>query len=70
MRVPFDQIFTVTPEGQVRPKCVVQVGPARLTPAVAAGSGASFGGVKLTDLIGRELEIEEKDGIVILKGAY
>ena len=64
MRVPFSEVFKVNPGGAVSPRLRVRFGGFTLTPGVAATAGISFGGVNLTKLIDRDLEVEqETDGL-------
>jgi len=72
MRVPFDSIFEMLPDGRVTPLVRVKLGPATM-PANSCKipvDGAAFGGIKIRQLIGKDLEVDVENGVHIIKGCY
>ena len=69
-RIRFDSVFRILPNGTIRPLTKVQIGGFTLGPTVAFSSDVSFGGVKLAKYAGHDLQVEEKDGEVVVKGVY
>lgn len=69
MRKNYSELFTIN-NGMVMPKVSIEINGVIMGPGVAFGSGVSFGGVDLTSLIGKDLEVEIKDGITSIVGYY
>ena len=69
MRKSYSELFTIN-NGMVMPKVSVEINGVIMGPGVAFGKGVSFGGVDLTSLIGKDLEVELKDGITRILGYY
>lgn len=70
MRVSFNEVFQTNPDGSISPRSVVCVGGVTMSPGVAFTQGVSFGGLDLASLGGRDLEIEQEPGRIIIKGHY
>jgi hypothetical protein len=70
MRVPFSQLFQVNSDGSVSPKAPVHINGVTMGPGVSFGRGVSFGGVELAALQGKDLEVEQRDGVYVLTGVY
>lgn len=70
MRVHFDELFSVQ-NGMVQPKTAVHINGITMTPGVSLGGGVSFGGVDLTQFIGKYLEVDRMpDGVYDIKSVY
>lgn len=69
MKLHFSQIFEIT-NGQIAPKVPVHVNGITMTPGVSFSSGVSFGGVDLTQFIGKYLEVENQGGVIVISGYY
>lgn len=69
MRKKFDDLFAIQ-NGMVTPKTPVGVNGIVMGPGVAFGSGVSFGGVDLTTLAAKDLEVEVQGDVTIIKGYY
>lgn len=70
MRINFYQIFKVNPDGSIEPIRVVRIGGVQMGPGVRFGRGVSFGGLDLSQYIGRDFQVEEQSGILIIVGIY
>ncbi len=53
----FDDLF-VFKNSMIHPKSVVVLNGVSMGPGISFGSGVSFGGIDLTELIGKELDVE------------
>lgn len=70
MRVHFDELFSLK-NGMVQPKAPVHINGITMTSGVSFGGGVLFGGVDLTQFIGKYLEVDKtNDGVYIIKGVY
>ena len=69
-KVNFFHIFRVNKDNSIEPTRTIRIGGAQFGPGVRFGRGVSFGGVDLYQYTGRDLRIEEKDGITIITGIY
>ena len=69
-RINFYQIFRIGPDGSIEPIKTVRIGGAQFGPGVRFGKGVSFGGIDLSKYIGRDLHVEEQDGVLIITGIY
>lgn len=69
MRKHFDELFT-TQNGMVSPKVTIHVNGVTMSPGVGFGGGVSFGGVDLTQFIGKYFDVEYQNGVYIIKGIY
>jgi len=69
MRKNFADLFAIQ-NGMVTPKTSVGVNGIVMGPGVAFGSGVSFGGVDLSTLVGKDLEVEAQGEVTIIKGYY
>lgn len=70
MRIHFNELFIVQ-NGAVTPRVVVRIGGVQMGPGVAFGSGVFFGGVDLTQYIGKYLEaVQASDGVWEITGFY
>lgn len=69
-RLNFYQIFRINPDGSVEPIRRIRIGGVQCGPGVRFGSGVSFGGVDLSQFVGRDLSVEDRDGVLIIVGIY
>ena len=69
-RLNFYQIFRINTDGSIEPLRVVRIGGVQFGPGVRFGGGVSFGGIDLAQYIGRDFEVEDKNGISIITGIY
>jgi hypothetical protein len=70
MRVSFDQVFQTNPNGSVSPKMTVVIGGVTMTPGVSFTTGVSFGGLDVASLKGKDLEVDQSNGVTTIKGHY
>ena len=70
MRVRFNEIFQENEQGMITPKQRIRVGGISFGPGVSFGAGVAFGGVNFHEYKGHDLEVEERDGVVVIKGIY
>jgi hypothetical protein len=69
-RINFYQIFRVNTDGSIEPLRMVRIGGVQFGPGVRFGGGVSFGGINLSQYIGRDFQVEDKDGILIVTGIF
>jgi urease alpha subunit len=69
MKKHFDELFT-NQNGMVNPKVTVHINGVTLSPGVSSGVGVSYGGVDLTQFIGKYLEVELQNGVCVIRGVY
>jgi hypothetical protein len=70
MRINFDQVFTVLPDGSVEPKQRIRIGGVEMSAGNRFSRGTSFGGVDLASYTENDLEVETKDDLIVIKGIY
>lgn len=70
MRVPFHQIFQVQNDGSITPRVPVNLNGVTMTPGVSFTAGVSFGGVDVHTLRGRDLDVEQADGVYVITGYF
>ena len=66
----FYSIFKINDDGSIEPIRIVRIGGVQMSPGVRFGRGVSFGGINLFDYIGRDFEVEEENGLLIIRGIY
>lgn len=69
-RVNFHHIFKTNNDGSIEPLRVIRIGGVQFGPGVRFGSGVSFGGVDLLQYIGRDFQVEDQNGIVVITGIF
>ena len=69
-RLNFYRIFRINSDGSIEPIRVVRIGGVQFGPGVRFGKGVSFGGIDLAQYIGRDFQVEEQDGILVIIGIY
>ena len=70
MRMAFQDLFSVHEDGSVSPRVQVHINGVTMGPGVRFGSGVSFGGVDLTTLQGKDLDVEVEGGLHVIKGYF
>ena len=70
MRKKFQEIFKINDSGTLTPKKSVRIGSTIISPAVTFGRKAIFNGLNFFDVKGLDMEVEEKEGILVVKGFY
>ena len=69
-RLNFYQIFRVNADGSIEPLRIVRMGGVQLSPGVRFGRGVSFSGIDLSKYVGRDLLVEEQEGVFVIKGIF
>ena len=70
MRVNFHDLFTLSPNGTITPKTRVKIGGVTTGPSVTLHKKVKVIGVPLSSLVGKDLEVVEKDGVYEIQGTY
>lgn len=69
-RINFNAIFRLNNDGGIEPLRSVRIGGVQMNPGVKFGRGVSFGGIDLFNYIGRDFQVEEQNGILIITGIF
>lgn len=69
-RLNFYQIFKINSDGSIEPIRIVRIGGVQFGPGVRFGGGVSFGGIDLAQYVGRDFQVEEQNGILVIIGIY
>ena len=69
-RLNFYQIFRINTDGSIEPIRIVRIGGVQVGPGVRFGRGVSFGQIDLSQYVGRDFQVEEQNGILIVVGIY
>lgn len=69
-RLNFYQIFRIHSDGSIEPIRVVRIGGVQIGPGVRFGRGVSFGNLDLFQFVGRDFQVEEQNGVLIISGIY
>ena len=69
MRMRFDQLFDIH-KGRITPKVTVKVGAVTMNPGDPFPAAVQFNGVGPSVFVGRDFEVDVKDGVHIIKGVY
>lgn len=70
MKYRFDEMFEENVNGALTPKRTVRIGPAVFGTSVTFRPGVSFGGVNIFDFKGFDIEADEENGVLVIKGFY
>lgn len=70
MRRKFYDIFKENPDGTLMAPLPVRIGTSTLGPAVRFGPGVFISGINLFDFKGTDIEVEEENGILVLRAFY
>ena len=68
--VNFYSIFKVNSDGSIEPIRPVRIGGAQLGPGVRFGKGVLFGGVDISQYVGRNFSVEEVNGVYVVVGIF
>ena len=69
-RVTFDSVFKKYDDGSLEPKQRIRIGGVSLGPGVRFNRGTSFAGVDFTLFVGKDLNVEEENDVLVIKGIY
>ena len=69
MRYRFNEVFEEE-NGSLTPIRQIRVGGVSFGPGVSFVSGAAFGGVNFHQYIGHDMEADDEDGVLVIKGIY
>lgn len=69
MRKRYSELFNMD-NGAITPKVPIHINGITMGPGVSFGGEVLFGGVDLSQLIGKDLEVEMQDGVYVIKGYY
>ncbi|KKT38961.1 MAG: hypothetical protein UW22_C0003G0003 [Candidatus Gottesmanbacteria bacterium GW2011_GWB1_44_11c] len=69
-RITFNSVFTQYPDGTLEPIRRTRIGGVEFGPGVRFSKGVAFAGIDLSLFIGRDLEVREENGILIIEGIY
>lgn len=69
-RINFNAIFRINDDGSIEPIRPVRIGGVQMGPGVRFGRGVSFGNIDLFQYIGRDFQVEENGGVLIIVGIY
>ena len=70
IRMNFYSIFKLNPDGSIEPIRPVRIGGVQMSPGVRFGGGVLFGGVNLSQYVGRDFAVEDSEGIITIVGIY
>lgn len=70
MKYQFNQIFRENPDGTLSPIMQIRVGGVSFGPGVTFGPSVTFSSINFFDFKGHELEADEEDGVLVIKGIY
>ena len=69
-RVNFYSVFKINNDGSVEPLRTVRIGGVQMTPGVRFNHGVYFGGLDLFQHLGKDLQVEDHDGMLVVTGIY
>lgn len=70
MRIRFWEVFEENPNGSISPRTTIKVGGVILSPGVSFTKGVTFGGVDFFNYYGMDLEVDNVESILVLRGFY
>lgn len=70
MKINFWQIFRLNPDGSIEPLKQIRIGGVQFGPGVKFSKGVLFSGIDLTLYVGRDFDVEDQSGVLVLKGIY
>lgn len=70
MKLKFSEVFTKKPDGSITPLRPIRIGGVSLGPGVSFSRGVSFSGIDIFSYENLDIEAEEIDGILVIKGFY
>lgn len=66
----FSKLFTEHPDGSIEPKSPIMIGSVRIGPGMRFSGSAIFNGINIFLFKGRDFEVEDQDGVNVIKGVY
>jgi len=69
MRVPYDQIFAVV-DGRIAPLLPIRIGNMTNDVGIPVPPELRVDGIEVAALIGYDLEAEQEDGLLVIKGFH
>ncbi len=69
-RTNFNLIFRINDDGSIEPLQPVRIGGVQMGPGVRFGRGVMFGGIDLSQYIGREFQTINENGVLVINGVY
>lgn len=66
----FYQIFKINSDESIEPLRTVRIGGVQLGPGVKFGRGVLFGGIDLSQYVGRNFAVEDENGVIVITGIY
>lgn len=71
MRKKFFDVFKENEDGSLTPKETIKIGGVMLgANSIRFSKGVVFAGLNIFDHYGKDLEVEQENGIIIIKGFY
>jgi hypothetical protein len=70
MKVSFDSVFQINPDGSITLKVPVFINGETMGSGVSFTTGVSFGGVDLASLHGKDLDVKKENDIVVIQGYF
>ena len=70
LRINFNQVFNLLPDGRIEPKAKLRIGGVEISPDLKFGRGVRFGKVDLFEYVGRDLAITKEGNVWIILGYY
>jgi len=70
MKYNFNRVFQENPNGTLSPRMNINVNGIMFSPGASFGPGVSFGGVDFHQYKYFDIEADEKEGILEIKGFY
>ena len=70
MRVRFNELFHINGGGSVSAKVPVVIGGVRIEPGMEFGRRVRLGSVHFASVAGRDLEVEQQNGVMYLVRPY
>ncbi|MFH1546500.1 MAG: hypothetical protein ABIE14_03935 [Patescibacteria group bacterium] len=69
MKKNFNELFIIE-GGKITPTRRVRIGGVEFGSGVSFDSGVSFAGINLSQFTNNDFEVEERDGVWVIKGIY
>ena len=69
MKINFSQLFIVQ-NGMISPKVQIHLNGVTMSPGLSFGGGVSFGGIDLSQYIGKDFDVIIENEIYYIKGIF
>ena len=70
MKLKFSEVFGKKSDGSITPIRTIRIGGVSLGPGIFFSKGVSFAGVDISMYEGFDIEVDEEEGVLIVKGFY